>query len=832
MAYKTKKAFSLVETLIAMLIIGVVFALAIPFMTKTLANKDKLNKGSAGFYFKQADRDKAINKCFSLIDTADKKNRNKEFTVIGSTDCQEYEFVVPKDVHYIDLTLVAGGGGGGGASGGIEYEEQMPVLPYPADLAKKISGSETPDDSFPTMSRISLYDTFYKYVFKVMVGNGENGKSSNPTNKTTGTGGHSGYAIADYVINREEFFKTVFANSFNKTKREQIKATQLLPGVVMYLNGQFFINYLWKEDTGDKLGWRRFRINEYRDNSIGCHLYGKIHIKDAECLLYEINTPSGDYITSDNKEELVCRYQMNDGTTSEIKENNCYNSIPTVNQILRQSGMEGTKVTTSSNTEHNAHYQGARGGYISDEITAGQGGQGGDLIIDVNEFKKSEFKKSDGKLGQEGAAEVFQHSIYPGTVASGGVGGAAVKLKNFPVVPGKKYKIYVGNGGAGGAQGEQGYAESKASFTTTTSAITNTKHENDIIYTVKLKQPEKNGTRGQGGTSTAIFDENDRLVLLVMGGAGGHEGIAPVINKDKNDRDQNKTQGTKGTSLPTKHDIIPEEPLATRHYPIVYIRQNDDILQKYLDPTYEIESTSLRDPDSNTTTSHLNAVAKVVINKYKDNNKEIIKLFTLNDSTLYNSTETPINDDDKTGSFLAYDRKTTTDNAKNNPLYVQVYANSNSINTTSYKAYHGFYLRYVDNFDYMYAGGLGGFSGLGTKAGCGGGFVGNRDGDIYTTITEGENKPVVEQKYAPDLQGTFIAQEKVYYVKDYFDNCTLNSPNGQSAEFIPPSISLIDGELLGQAGAGGGGGGWSTKYGAGKGGDGQAGYVFITWKKF
>ena len=77
------------------------------------------------------------------------------------------------------------------------------------------------------------------------------------------------------------------------------------------------------------------------------------------------------------------------------------------------------------------------------------------------------------------------------------------------------------------------------------------------------------------------------------------------------------------------------------------------------------------------------------------------------------------------------------------------------------------------------------------------------------------------------LKNKFIINSKLYRVSDYYDNCTIDHPNGQSATFVVPNPKTSS---LGQAGSGGGGGGYSLKDGAGNGGDGQNGYVMIQWK--
>ena len=143
----------------------------------------------------------------------------------------------------------------------------------------------------------------------------------------------------------------------------------------------------------------------------------------------------------------------------------------------------------------------------------------------------------------------------------------------------------------------------------------------------------------------------------------------------------------------------------------------------------------------------------------------------------------------------------------------------------SQEVYLGLYFRYLTDNVYSYAGGLGGFSGLGTKAGCGGLFVGNFDGLLRNGL------------YNSAYRNTFMINTAAsgtnyvpYYINNYYDNCTISNSNGQKANFVAPVYIPSAGENLGSAGSGGGGGGYSSKYGAGNGGDGQNGYVMINWR--
>ena len=93
--------------------------------------------------------------------------------------------------------------------------------------------------------------------------------------------------------------------------------------------------------------------------------------------------------------------------------------------------------------------------------------------------------------------------------------------------------------------------------------------------------------------------------------------------------------------------------------------------------------------------------------------------------------------------------------------------------------------------------------------------MGNFDG--RTSFAENSN-----------LINKFVIDNKLYSISKYYTNCNMNSPNGQSAEFIPP---IPNSSNLGSAGSGGGGGGYNIQAGSGNGGDGQDGYVMIEWRK-
>ena len=93
----------------------------------------------------------------------------------------------------------------------------------------------------------------------------------------------------------------------------------------------------------------------------------------------------------------------------------------------------------------------------------------------------------------------------------------------------------------------------------------------------------------------------------------------------------------------------------------------------------------------------------------------------------------------------------------------------NTLGAVAGNVYNGFHFRYgatredntgglmyAPNRDLMYAGGLGGVSGLGTKAGCGGFFLGNIEG-----LTDDRNNTTGGYLYAVDYAGTFSIKTRL-----------------------------------------------------------------------
>ena len=328
-----------------------------------------------------------------------------------------------------------------------------------------------------------------------------------------------------------------------------------------------------------------------------------------------------------------------------------------------------------------------------------------------------------------------------------------------------------------------------------------------------------NGEDGQGGSTTSIYNENGELLLMVAGGLGGIGG--QITNNAEKIIEKWKSINLEPFGYMTnKATPLPALPKMAANKPLLIYGGGFDVDKVEVDGSI-IDINNFYTTSNSTYTFGTEKTKQGAFTynyKYSTENLSPIKNLTIdkNDTA-----------DVKTNrAFAGYHHLLNNDE---NAIDTSSFNVNNIYKTINGKPlYDGLYFRYnPEGKDLMYAGGLGGFSAISPKAGCGGAFVGNYDGrlneiDYHTGDAESD----------PTQQGTFTITEKskskTYFVNDYFDNCTINSSDGQSANFIPPQVSgsSID---FGQAGAGGGGGGWSKLLGSGKGGNGQNGYVLINW---
>ena len=289
-----------------------------------------------------------------------------------------------------------------------------------------------------------------------------------------------------------------------------------------------------------------------------------------------------------------------------------------------------------------------------------------------------------------------------------------------------------------------------------------------------------NGINGMGGTSSAIYDKDNNLIFMVNGGAGGEGGKI--------------YDGTAYTG---------ESGLSARNYKMLITSDANLYQTTVLD---EKIASGLQSIANNVEFNNENGnkvnfqTRRIQYNQFQNEPYNTLNKRMRNDSN--NIVDFTGNVANKTGGFSGFD------------------INSVGVSTSQYD---GLYYRSLIKGSGAYIGGLGGFSGFGNKAGCGGYFMGNFDGR-----QNGEGTLPSDEAKRQDILNSFVVDNKTYKVSDYYENCSTISPNGTKAEFVAPSPNSSN---YGSAGSGGGGGGYNINAGSGNGGDGQDGYVMIEWRK-
>ena len=288
-----------------------------------------------------------------------------------------------------------------------------------------------------------------------------------------------------------------------------------------------------------------------------------------------------------------------------------------------------------------------------------------------------------------------------------------------------------------------------------------------------------NGKNGTGGTTSAIYDENGSLIYMVNGGTGGEGGkiwnSASGAYSGENGQSGRNYQMLITANANLLTTIAMDEDYLSS---LATIQTNPDFKDENGGDISNLVARRL-------TYRKLQEEPYLELNKRKNENED----FTNNVAN-------------KSGGFSGFD-KTNVELSNNQ--------------------YDGLYYRGLIDNQGAYIGGLGGFSGLANKAGCGGYFMGNFDGRQNAQGTLPNDETTRKNNI-----NTFSYNNVSYNVSDFYENCSTNSPNGQSAEFIPP---IPNSSNLGSAGSGGGGGGYNIQRGSGNGGDGQDGYVMIEWRK-
>ena len=811
------KAFSMVEVLLSILIISIIIALSVPVISKR--DHDTTIRqvgGSEQFLFSVTGEENEF-PCY-VTKFNDNDPDDVEIVDDGTGNCAEYRFTVPRGVNMLNLTLVAGGGGGGGAAGGTLDKRQ--ILSYDEPIIEDIP-----------QGRIK------GITIDLMTGAGADGSKIDNTLAGAvkgGTGGDSGSAIMNYDIPLDLIrigYTPNFISESSIFKYDTDWHTSLMQlGFVDSLDALYSAPYL--AETGEvHFNGPGFviRRNTYgTDESEQFHVYvsdskGQTYsYSNASCM--RLSQTAGGVVNFSATADIL--KQENTADVCGLNKGNFYPAV---------EGSEGISVNSSSFMgEMHTGYKadgGAGGKIASLSGSMGAGGKGQSVVLKCQNNQNSCYFNFSNNLANTSQnyllndAEVIETSFasrnrygratltleHPGGTGSGGAGGTAVKINNFPVTPGATYTIVVGAGGAGGNKGATGEVRRNANNTTS-----------EII-------PPKAGSNGESGSCSAIYDEDGNLVLMVAGGVGGFGG---TINE--------------AAYNPANEFPMPSAPVAAR-YEATLLSDNINLDNLIYD---DLIVASVQDDLNYTTADGIPNARRVVYSFVQD---EQYPLYELNTNSigvgLSQSFDMIGGYDDRMGGFSNYNNSIA---ATFNDLFFKpevTYKGDpdnirNTLGAVAGNVYNGFHFRYgatredntgglmyAPNRDLMYAGGLGGVSGLGTKAGCGGFFLGNIEG-----LTDDRNNTTGGYLYADDYAGTFSIKTKngddrTFKTEDYYDGCSAYTPDGHSAKFVAPLYSKNLTQTLGQAGAGGGGGGWSMDMGPGAGGAGQDGYVLIDWLK-
>ena len=779
MLYKNsiKKGFSLAEVLISVLIVSLILIMTIPLVTKKAAdnNRHKQVGASQVFYFnsQKAVQDGGFPCYLTEI------NGSQTIVTNDNGKCEEYEFVVPDGVHKIDITLVAGGGGGGGAAGSTVLEKEV---------AQKTDGRSAESNNFSSLTSLSniALERIKNIKINYLTGSGQKGATF-PTSTATypsGSGGKSGVAIIDFNISDD-----------------LIHTQDYVPSILNEGASRLNISYIGKSGLDSVKSSNSLSLTTY--NGLGLQLLKTFPDSVNDYTIYftadgaSTSTPSNNLTcllyNSKNKSSTQATYSTTGNNNALI--NNCH--LPIANIETSQNGQSAVSLNSKQISTGYLAYGKEGGKHLQIEGEYGSGGRGySSYILCTNSNTTCTLSTSyaidsgsnQGSIRIKSLGETVSIE-NPGGVGSGGAGGSAVRVTDFPVIPGERYVISVGSGGKGGNSGTSGTINSNGSY---------------------IKTPTTGG-EGLSGSSSAIYDSNGNLILLVAGGVGGNGGR---IN----------TAAT--SSIPTNNASsylpYPNPPQSSRYTPVILSSLDPDTSFNFDETISTRVNTNV-----NTTAPNNSINTRRLVYSYMTNNNA--PLFELNSGNNGVKTGAKVNKSnvstfDKTGGHSDY-------SINNNIIFgnisvVPANTNYNGFNINGQRVYNGLHFRYPIGNSLAYAGGLGGFSGLGSKGGCGGLFVGNKDGLYSSDGTNILQDSRLQNTITINTNGTI----KIYNIDEFYSGCSVNTSDGASAKFIPPQISQGTG-TFGQAGSGGGGGGWSAKYGAGKGGDGQNGYVLINWKK-
>ncbi len=821
---KRYKGFSLVEILLSMVIISTVVILMLPIISKNTNKLKNIAKDDHIVYLhNQANNDNNTFPCY----TTGINSSGKTVLTSNKGKCEAHEFYIPKGIYKIDLTLVAGGGGGGGASGATIY--QQPLTHSGLNKLENIPQERLSNIFVEKLVSSGGKGGEAKKGTQTGPGGGWGPGGKGPSFKPSqsdyiwkaGEGGKTGVAIINYNIPKENLkagYKTFILNENSTYPIEQTGTVKFVsnsdPDIHQMTGGKKGIGigvYNGGIGNTDKAAASQ-SYTSIVDMSTFIDKYGRYFLFaqdganyvtgikfDQNASVHKENwnfTKCGNVTGCDrihlnnNKEydhEVESSYKKHNDDTPNGTTITNDSGITQINSYYYLEGGEGAKLFPNSNLGAGGKGESV---YLKCTSTPGGGygggwGPGGHKTSDPKNTCDPKSVDDNFKLPAVPAVEpnnrygkVLVSISNPAGVGGGGVGGTAVKINGLAVVPGEKYTVVVGAGGSGGSKGTTGILNENGNY-----SVTPTKGEN-----------------GTGGSSTAIYNENGELMFLVAGGAGGSGG---------NINSRVKTNGSPGNYH--KSIETPDLPSEVRSVPFLLINDDIDV------DSYEIDEKIGLGTNS---TSYVGDIAPTGVDiknikpKYITDQTAPLFDMTMSDDNVAKTNETSRTYDGRIGSFSKYNHSagSISDMGINN-------------------IYNGLYFRYdpTPDKELVYPGGLGGFSGLGTIAGCGGAFVGNYDGLMSASTIS--NRLTDSTK-----AGTFSinpknnANNEMYTISTYYDNCNINTSDGQTAKFVAPSGSSIAGFNFGQAGAGGGGGGWSQSLGSGNGGAGQNGYVLINWR--
>jgi len=853
-SYKKYRGFSLIEVMMTLLVVSLVMVLMAPFVTKKIKSGEQ--DGVVYTYNDQFQKTTGDvnNYCFTT-------NLNATGNIVyeATTDCSEYEFTVPKGVTSVNLTLVAGGGGGGGASGMLYWKSTK--------NQRGISGGdftsegEVIKDIFKTSDNIDIKNIKRLAINYLMPAGqptklpGCGGAAADNTGELadtgsnyckgktgdinwsqhlaeyaqdhltldsatgkytwkTGKGGASSPALVDYEVPKSVYKYSSLTDILDDASRKEYLSMNINMQVPKY----------GVSSAGDNAN--KFDIDGNTDydydyenaNSNNIIYKGKnTDGRGGKAAVYA-NMKLG------NKEYRykVSRVGDEKGKVSIVQNDTNYPlpQIPEKNIIPLKDGKEGVDFYFKDTNGSGHPIKIVFGGDIDEDAAAYAhgynvtyfGGEGASINIGAygncgiggHGYSFSHKTDSEGPHNLHSQTINFGTSCLESSVTyipasivqkpggNGGAGGTAVRIVDFKVTPGTTYIIRVGKGGAGGVNGT------------------------DKIAAVNRDEAPVGGQNGRSGVSTSIWERTydstgkavDRLVYLVTGGLGGHGG-------------EYKGLSTNAYTQKTVHRLVSNNNNAGRT-----LLESTVLDRNIAEKINDVGAITL---PMNAGSFGMNALA--IVESYIGRRPYTFLNYTdttfasrCTDDTMLGNT---MGTNSCSSGYNAYNKSNET--TFNSHLIANVQPNGNVAVT----AYDGLYHKtYDNNGGAAYVGGLGGFSGLGTKAGCGGMFMGNSRGIILgaTGITDSDNQSTnVQNKFiSPQETVNFKENRNIYSAFEYYDNCTMATPDGQSAKFIAPDPKILN---YGQAGSGGGGGGYTMDKGAGKGGNGQDGYVMIDWRK-